>query len=211
MKLDSVKVERFIAAAMKYKGDRYSQPRRMDKGFSDCSSLIQKAGIDIGLWKKTDKNVTTHRMGIEGDARFKLIARSAMQRGDILWGGSFVQGKWSGHVAIYMGNGQTLEARVKEGVDFNKDRSYFTRVYRIVGLMEVNDNKPPASKPPTRPKVYKENVPIIVDGKALKTKGYIVEGVTYVDIDNIAYPVRRFFEGLGCKVTWKDGIVYVSL
>ena len=214
MKLDNVKVERFIASAMKYKGDKYSQPLRMEKGHSDCSSLIQKAGIDIELWKRTDKNVTTHRMGIEGDSRFKLIARSAIQRGDILWGGSFVNRKWSGHVAIYMGNGQTLEARVKEGVDYNRDRSYFTRVYRIVSLMEVNDNKPDASKPPInslKPEVAYENIPIFFNGKEFKTKGYVVEGVTLVDIDSVAYPVRRFFEGLGCDVKWIDKKVVVTM
>ena len=201
MTLDKAKVERFIASAMKYKGDKYSQPKRLEKGFSDCSSLIEKALNDLGLNTRKGVAVTTNRMGIVGDSRFKLIPNSETRRGDILWGGNYIGSRWEGHVAIYLGDSKTLEARVKEGVDYNKDRPYFTRVYRIVALEEA--------KKPTKSVI--ENVPIIVNGKTLKTKGYIVEGVTYVDIDKIAYPVRRFFEGLGCDVKWIDGKVVVTI
>lgn len=201
MTLDKAKVERFIASAMKYKGDKYSQPKRLEKGFSDCSSLIEKALNDLNLNTRKGVAVTTNRMGIVGDSRFKLIPKSEMRRGDILWGGNYIGSRWEGHVAIYLGDGKTLEARVKEGVDYNKDRAYFTRVYRIVALEET---KKPA-------KEVIENVPIIVNGKTLKTKGYIVDGRTYVDIDSIAYPVRRFFEGLGCDVKWIDGKVVVTI
>ena len=47
--LDKNKVEKFINAALEYKGDKYSQPKRMERGYSDCSSLIYKALRDIKL------------------------------------------------------------------------------------------------------------------------------------------------------------------
>ena len=202
------KVEAFIAAAMRYKGDKYSQPKRLQKGFSDCSSLIQKALNDINLNTRKDVTVTTHRMGIEGDSRFRQIPKSQIQRGDILWGGGYVNGRWEGHVAIYLGDGKTLEARVREGVDYNKDRPYFTRVYRIAALEKSTS----APKPNTTPKPNViENVPILINGKELKTKGYIVDGKTYFDVGDIAYPVRHLFEGLGAVVKWIDGRVEISV
>lgn len=134
MNLDKNNVEKFITAAMKYKGDRYSQPKRMVKGYSDCTSLVYKAMRDIGVLTNPNVTVTTHRMGVVGDGRFRQIPKSQLKRGDILWGGNYIRGKWEGHVAIYLGNGKTLEARVREGVDYNKNRPYFTRVYRVVAL-----------------------------------------------------------------------------
>ena len=195
------KVEQFIDAAMKYKGDKYSQPRRLEPGFSDCSSLIEKALNDLNLNTRKKVTVTTHRMGIEGDSRFRLIPKSQMRRGDILWGGNYIGSRWEGHVAIYLGDGKTLEARVREGVDYNKDRPYFTRVYRIVALEEA--------KKPTKSVI--ENVPILIEGKQMPAKGYIVDGVTYIDVKGIAYPVRNFFESLGCDVKWIDGKVIVTI
>ena len=143
----------------------------------------------------------------DGDPRFKQIPKSQLKRGDILWGQDNTP-QYGGHVAIYLGDGKTLEARVKEGVDYNKKRPYFTRVYRINSLEQLPGQGIGQGAP--KPKVI-ENVPIIVNGKTLKTKGYIVEGRTYVDIDSIAYPVRRFFEGLGCDVKWIDNKVVVTI
>lgn len=140
--LDKSKVERFITAALKYKGDKYSQPKRMERGYSDCSSLIYKALRDSGLLdsKQTTRTISTKYMR-DGDPRFKQIPESQLKRGDILWGQDNTP-QYGGHVAIYLGEGKTLEARVKEGVDFNKKRPYFTRVYRIKALEETSVSKP---------------------------------------------------------------------
>lgn len=136
-------VEKFISAVMKYKGDKYSQPKRMVPGYSDCTSLVYKGLKDSGFLTNKEVTVTTHRMGVVGDSRFRQIPKSELQRGDILWGGAHINGKWEGHVAVYLGGGRTIEARVKEGVDYNKNRPYFTRVYRIVAL----EGKVPATTP----------------------------------------------------------------
>lgn len=198
--LNKNKVELFIDSAMKYKGDRYSQPKRMQKGFSDCTSLVQKALSNIGLNTNNGLAVTTHRMGIEGDKRFRQIPMAQLQRGDILWGGAFEGGKWSGHVAIYLGAGKTLEARVREGVDFNVKRPYFTRVYRVVALEEDASVKKGLSA--TYALLY-------VLGKEAKISPFIINGTAYVKVGNINVPVRAFFEELGYSVKWNNGRIDV--
>lgn len=40
---------RLVAATAAYTGDRYSQPRRWEPGFSDCSSFVGKAFKAIGI------------------------------------------------------------------------------------------------------------------------------------------------------------------
>lgn len=198
--LNKDRVEKFIDSAMKYKGDRYSQPKRMQKGYSDCTSLVQKALSNIGLNTNNGLAVTTHRMGVEGDKRFKQIPMAQLQRGDILWGGAFENGKWSGHVAIYLGNGKTLESRVREGVDFNVKRPYFTRAYRVVALEEEATVQKGMSA--TYALLY-------VNGKQAKISPFIINGTAYVKVGNIDVPVRAFFEELGMAVKWSSGRIDV--
>lgn len=40
---------KILAAAQKFKGDKYSQARRWDEGYSDCSSFVGKAFKAIGV------------------------------------------------------------------------------------------------------------------------------------------------------------------
>lgn len=140
------------------------------------------------------------------DKRFKEIKKSELQRGDILWGGNFVNGKWEGHVAIYLGDGKTIEARVKEGVDYNKNRPYFTKVYRIVALYPEPINRVEAPKS----KADVENVIVTIRGKNSKIKGYIVKGTTFIEVNGATIGVRKFFEALGFKVLFKDGRVIIE-
>lgn len=204
------KIESFIREAMKYKGDKYSQPKRLQPGYSDCSSLIQKALNNMGCNTNPSLTVTTHRMGIEGDARFRNIPLKSVQRGDLLWGGEYKNGKWDGHVAIYLGDGKTLEARYQEGVCIYVNRPYFTRAYRIVALEESTQRPvsqaPQASAAPPQPPKY---VPIVVCGKNVKS-GIVLQGTTYITVKGQNISVRDFFETLGMTVTWKDNRVYVE-
>ena len=109
--LDKSKVERFIAAAMRYKGNKCSISKRMVRGYSDCSSLIYKGLNDAGLLdtSKTTRTVSTKFMR-DGDPRFERISMNDIQRGDILWWQKPNTSTYSGHVAIYLGNGRVLEA-----------------------------------------------------------------------------------------------------
>jgi cell wall-associated NlpC family hydrolase len=232
MGLDNVKVEKFITAAMKYKGDKYSQPKRLQKGFSDCSSLIQKALNDINLNTRKDVTVTTHRMGIEGDSRFRQIPKSQIQRGDVLWGGGYVNGRWEGHVAIYLGDGKTLEARVREGVDYNKDRPYFTRAYRIKALEETEikvENKQLQGKTTANLnvrslnstkgsilKTLKKGASVDIEGVAengwykLKEGGFV--SPNYVSIDKPIENVDVLINGKNVKKGYiVNGITYITI
>ena len=205
--LDKNKVEKFLEAAHKYNGDKYSQTRRMEKGFSDCSSLIYKGARDSKLLdnSQTSRTISTKYMGVDTprDPRFKQIDMKNLQRGDILWGGDYVNGKWSGHVAIYLGNGKTFEA-VKAGVKYMTNRPYFTRAYRMKSLES-------SAKPvkPVKPQVI-ENLPVYMNAIAMAKKGYIVDGITFIEIDSLVIPVRMVFEKLGFKVEYKDEKVYIS-
>ena len=132
--LDKKKVEAFIKEAMKYDGDKYSQPKRLVAGYSDCSSIIQKALTNLGWNSRPSVAVTTYRMGIEGDSRFKFIPMKDLSRGDLLWWHKYENGKYSGHVGVYLGNGKVLEA-IYQGVGvYPKNRLAWQRAYRIVAL-----------------------------------------------------------------------------
>lgn len=137
--LDKEKVERFITSAMKYLGNKYSQPKRLQKGYSDCSSLILKGLKDIGLLEYSTPTISTKRMR-DGDNRFVQIPLSQAQRGDILWWQKPNSQKYEGHVAIKLGNGKALEA-IYEGVVIKSDKRIpYQRAYRIKAL-EQNQPK----------------------------------------------------------------------
>ena len=261
--LDKNKVEKFINAALEYKGDKYSQPKRMERGYSDCSSLIYKALRDTKLLdnSKTTRTISTKFMK-DGDPRFKQIPMSELKRGDILWGQDNTP-IYGGHVAIYLGNNKTLEARVREGVDYNVKRPYFTRAYRVKTLEETNANIPIEFKSlkgkttdnlnvrsinSTKGNILKtlkkgtvidivgvaengwynlkeggfvspvyvsidkpiENIDVVINGKNVK-KGYIIDGITYITINNKDLPVRQLFENMGAKVEWKNNRVEITL
>lgn len=132
--LNRTLVEKFINACMLYLGDTYSQLKRLQKGFSDCSSIIQKALNVIGLNSRPAVTVTTHRMGIEGDARFREIPLKSIERGDLVWWHKYVNGKYQGHVGVYLGNNEVLEA-IKPKVAIKPlSRLDWQKAYRIVAL-----------------------------------------------------------------------------
>lgn len=136
--LDRDKVEKFIKAALIYNGDRYSQAKRLQKGYSDCSSLIQKALDNLNWNSRKGVNVTTHRMGVEGDSRFREIPMSELKRGDIVWYRNDKNGVYFGHVGIYLGNNQVFEA-IYAGVGvYSKKRIAWQRAFRVKALEASN-------------------------------------------------------------------------
>lgn len=140
--LDKRKVEIFIAEALKYDGDRYSQPKRLQKGFSDCSSLIQKPLNTLGWNTRPGVAVTTHRMGVEGDSRFRRIDMSELERGDLVWYRNDKNGKYFGHVGIYLGNNKVFEAIYAGISTYPLSRIRWQRAYRVVALETKNNARP---------------------------------------------------------------------
>lgn len=116
-----VGIDAFLNEAFKMKGWTYSQERRWDYGYADCSSIVIRAMINSGITKNTS-NLTTHT--IASDRRFYEIPMSQAKRGDILW--------YEGHMEIYMGGDSTFGAfRPGKPAGFGSNISRFTKAYRI--------------------------------------------------------------------------------
>lgn len=70
-----------VAAAQKYTGDKYSQIKRTQPGWSDCSSFVDKALRDAGISPPGDKwaNSTMYRLS----STWRTIPASQAQPGDV--------------------------------------------------------------------------------------------------------------------------------
>lgn len=271
--LDKNKVEKFISAAMFYDGNRYSQRWRMTEkqgksGYSDCSSLIEKALNKLNWNTRKGVAVTTHRMGVEGDRRFREIPFKSLERGDIVWYRNDKNGKYFGHVGIYLGSNKVFEAIYAGVGTYPLSRIKWQRAFRVVAL-EVADKKvevtPFNAKGKVKAKLLNvresnhtnslrlgqlrlgqeisitgkadgwfeinyndrkayvsgayvdlipkraiENIPILINGKEFK-RGYIIDGITYTQINGKDVPVRRIFESIGADVAWQDNKVKISM
>lgn len=77
-----------VAAAMRHSSEKYSQARRWQAGYSDCSSFVGKALKDVGITPPGGSVTGSYLVW----QKLKTVSRSEIQAGDILCG--------SGHVAI---------------------------------------------------------------------------------------------------------------
>lgn len=205
--LDKNKVERFIAAAMVYEGDLYSQKNRMEKGYSDCSSIPYKALRDTGMLdtSQTQRTISTKFMR-DGDPRMYQIPMAKLERGDLLWWQKPGINYYYGHTGIYLGDGKVLEAIKPRAKVTSIKRLPWQRAYRIKSL--ESSGKVTPSKPKVEPKVG-PYVPIIVRGKTVKA-AILINNVSYITVKGVNVSVRDFFETLGMTVTWKDRKIYVD-
>lgn len=206
--LDKNKVEKFVKAAMVYEGDLYSQKRRMDKGYSDCSSIPYKALRDTGMLdtSQTQRTISTKFMR-DGDPRMYQIPMAKLERGDLLWWQKPGINYYYGHTGIYLGNGKVLEAIKPRAKVTSIKRLPWQRAYRIKSLESSGKVTPPA-KPKVELKVG-PYVPIIVRGKTVKA-AILIDNVSYITVKGVNVSVRDFFETLGMTVTWKDRKIYVD-
>lgn len=207
--LDKNKVEKFIKAAMVYEGDLYSQAKRMEKGYSDCSSIPYKALRDTGMLdtSQTQRTISTKFMR-DGDPRMYQIPMAKLERGDLLWWQKPGIDYYYGHTGIYLGNGKVLEAIKPRAKVTSIKRLPWQRAYRIKAL-EVNGNVTPPTKPQAKPVGKDIYIPVIVRGKAVKS-AILIDDVSYVTVKGVNVSLRDFFETLGMTVTWKDRKIYVD-
>lgn len=113
----------FMSYVLAQEGGPYSQERRFEGAYHDCSSLILRGMRAAGL-DTTGEDLTTNTM--PSDPRFEQVPWSQMRVGDILWN--------HGHVEVFMGGNKTFGAMyygVPTGYSSNINR--FDRVYRIKG------------------------------------------------------------------------------
>lgn len=176
--------EKFIKAARNYIGDKYSMAKRMYKGYSDCTSLIQKSLADINYINRGHLVVTAT---IPDDkAHFMEIPMAKLKRGDVLLGNESYNGRLYRHACIYLGNNEILEA-VTSGVRINKLRKTFFKCYRI-------KFEPTFIKPPVNCEIL---------GKQINGV-YAVDGISYYEIDGYKIPLRKVFESMGFNVDWDN-------
>ena len=206
--LDKNKVEKFVKAAMVYEGDLYSQKRRMEKGYSDCSSIPYKALRDTGMLdeSQTTRTISTKYMR-DGDPRMYQIPMAKLERGDLLWWQKPGINYYYGHTGIYLGNGKVLEAIKPRAKVTSIKRLPWQRAYRIKSLESSGKVAPPV-KPKAAPR-KDAYIPIIVRGKAVKS-AILIDDVSYITVKGENVSVRDFFETLGMSVTWKDRKIYVD-
>lgn len=85
-----------VNAVMKYQSDRYSQARRWQPGYSDCSSFVGKGLKDIGI-KPPGASTTFNYLTWSG---MVTIPRSQAQAGDIAVSSS--------HMAVFIDNNRGI-------------------------------------------------------------------------------------------------------
>lgn len=128
----SSKVIGALEYAMKAIGTPYSQDKRMEKGYYDCSSLVWRAyhsaGVDIGnkYWAPTAADMAKTLVNNKKAIAYKALPVEKLQPGDLLFfaktdGTSNGRYKNIYHVAIYCGtygdeygSGLLLEARTSD-------------------------------------------------------------------------------------------------
>lgn len=117
----NVNIESFLNKALEMKGWTYSQEKRWEHGYADCSSIVIRAMIGSGVTQDTS-NLTTRT--ISTDPRFYEVPMNDIQRGDILW--------YSGHMEIYMGGNTTFGAfRPGKVAGYALNVTRFNRAFRI--------------------------------------------------------------------------------
>lgn len=85
-----------VQAAMKHKNEKYSQAKRWQAGYSDCSSFVGKAFKDIGI-APPGASVTGSYLAWN---KLKTVSKSSIQAGDLLCG--------AGHIAIAISSTQAI-------------------------------------------------------------------------------------------------------
>jgi cell wall-associated NlpC family hydrolase len=81
-----------VTAAMTHRGERYSQARRWQTGFSDCSSFVGKSFRDIGITPPAGSTTVTLRAW----PALRRVGRDELAAGDLIW--------VPGHVTIAVDN-----------------------------------------------------------------------------------------------------------
>lgn len=107
-----------IAKAKKAKGCKYSQPKRMRKGYYDCSSLIWRSykpyGVTFGTkrYAPTAASEAKYMVKKKKVVSYKRVSSSKLLPGDVIFYSYTRNGRYRNisHVSIYIGNGRIVHA-----------------------------------------------------------------------------------------------------
>ncbi len=110
-------INAFIKRAYEYIGTQYIEPWSSWPGDAvDCSGFVLQClyatGMDMGIYNPYNHRwqawQTYNSMNWYRNNTFKPVSTSNMQRGDLIY--------YSGHVAIYLGNGMMIDSWPNQGV-----------------------------------------------------------------------------------------------
>ena len=121
LKVEVVSKETYkaISYANNAVGCRYSQARRMSKGYYDCSSLVWRsyasAGVYIGgktSWAPTAASSASILNGSCRTVSYSRVSSGELLPGDVIYTSSYRNGRYRNitHTAMYVGNGKIVEA-----------------------------------------------------------------------------------------------------
>lgn len=117
--ITSAQAVKAISKAQAAKGSRYSQPKRMRKGYYDCSSLIWRCYKTTGIYfgnRRTApvaaseaKYMKRHKKVVS----YKRVKESKLLPGDIIFYSYHRNARYRNitHVALYIGNGKVIHAK----------------------------------------------------------------------------------------------------
>lgn len=171
--------------ANKAVGCKYSQSRRMSKGYYDCGSLVWRAYASAGVYigGKTDWAPTAASSGSILNKGYKTVSYSSVKSsellpGDLVFTSTSKNGRYRNitHAAMYVGNGKIVEAaNSRVGV---VKRNYKTSNIVLIARPTVNVSKTLQQPQMTSTKVTSTaatNTSIKVDWKKVRgAKGYYV-------------------------------------
>ena len=111
-----------LSKAQEYVGWGYSQAKRMQHGFADCSSFVWRVfrsyGVNFGSATYAPTAAGIAQWLDQNRLTFAFSSASQLEPGDILFWGGRNNGRYRGiyHTGIYAGNGLVYEASSKCGV-----------------------------------------------------------------------------------------------
>lgn len=121
---DNSFVRNAINFAISKIGFPYSQAGRDSGNAYDCSSLVYYAYLNAGLDIKNEDNTTAAEIAKKLVLGGKSVSANELKEGDLIFYSNARNGRFHNisHVAIYIGNGQMIEASPRKGVKYSSLR-----------------------------------------------------------------------------------------
>jgi hypothetical protein len=85
-----------VIGVSKFKSDRYSQAKRHQTGYSDCSSWVAKGMRSVGY----DAPIPDNTLGFMRSKDWRTVSAKSAKRGDIIVNAA--------HMAVYLGDGKAV-------------------------------------------------------------------------------------------------------
>ena len=127
-KMNSVNNNSFVKNAINFAiskiGFPYSQAGRDSGNAYDCSSLVYYAYLNAGLDIKNEDSTTAAEIAKKLVLGGKSVSANELKEGDLIFYSNARNGRFHNisHVAIYIGNGQMIEASPRKGVKYSSLR-----------------------------------------------------------------------------------------